>query len=71
MKTYKLIINVLKEKIESSEEVYLEQHVEHWLAEVKKAFPNRYVPALVMDSSGKSVCVTRFFKDIKPPGKSY
>ncbi|XP_014273915.1 coiled-coil and C2 domain-containing protein 2A [Halyomorpha halys] len=57
----------LQEKIESSEEVYLEQHLEHWLGEVKKAFPNRYVPALVMDSSGRSVCVTRFFKDIKPP----
>jgi hypothetical protein len=59
----------LKDKFESSEEVLLEQYLERWEAEVEKEFPSRRISTLVVDTTGKSICVTRFFKQISPPGK--
>ncbi|XP_073975162.1 coiled-coil and C2 domain containing 2A isoform X3 [Rhodnius prolixus] len=57
----------LQEKLKTSEETVLEQHLEQWLFESTKEFPNRHVPSLVLDSSGKSVCITRYFRPIPPP----
>lgn len=39
-----------------------------WSKEVGKVVPRRPVKTLVTDVGGKSVCVTRFFRPITPPG---
>ena len=51
----------------SSEMVNLEKHLEEWLEEVNILFPNRKIKTLVLDISGKSVCVTRFIKALPLP----
>lgn len=58
----------MQEHLECSEPVYLEQHLEAWKKEVTRDFPHRAVKTLVTDVGGKSVCVTRFFRPIDPPG---
>jgi hypothetical protein len=48
----------------------MEQHLEMWEVEVASTFPERKVRALVPDSQGRAVCMTRFFKPLPPPGKN-
>ncbi|XP_014248384.1 coiled-coil and C2 domain-containing protein 2A [Cimex lectularius] len=55
------------EKLETKEETSLEVHLEQWLLELSKSFPNRRVVTLVTDTSSKSVCITRYLRPIKPP----
>ncbi|XP_021920038.1 coiled-coil and C2 domain-containing protein 2A isoform X3 [Zootermopsis nevadensis] len=56
-----------KEKLESSELAFMEEHLENWESQVAKQVPHRKVKTLVIDISGKSVCVTRFFQPLAPP----
>ncbi|XP_033609176.1 coiled-coil and C2 domain-containing protein 2A isoform X2 [Cryptotermes secundus] len=56
-----------KEKLESSELPFMEEHLENWELQVAKQFPHRKVKTLVIDISGKSVCITRFFRPLAPP----
>ncbi|XP_069688134.1 coiled-coil and C2 domain-containing protein 2A [Periplaneta americana] len=56
-----------KEKLESSELTYVEEHLQKWESQVTDQVPNRKVKTLVIDISGKSVCVTRFFRPLAPP----
>lgn len=62
------VIISIQENLECSEPPYLEQHLELWGKEVNREVPYRPVKTLVTDVSGKSVCVTRFFRAISPPG---
>lgn len=61
----------LQEKMRTIEEASVELHVEQWMAEVTKTFPNKQIPALVLNSEGKTVCVTRFIRPIPPPGSHF
>ncbi|KAL1129085.1 hypothetical protein AAG570_013616, partial [Ranatra chinensis] len=56
-----------QEKLESSEDVLIEQHLDNWQAEVSREWPSRNVTTQVIDTAGKTVCVTRFFKPLQPP----
>ncbi|KAK6617101.1 hypothetical protein RUM43_014703 [Polyplax serrata] len=57
----------IMEKMECSETPNLEKHLEGWLEEVTNLFPHRKVKALVLDITGKSVCVTRFVRPLPLP----
>uniref|UniRef100_A0A146LPJ8 Coiled-coil and C2 domain-containing protein 2A n=3 Tax=Lygus hesperus TaxID=30085 RepID=A0A146LPJ8_LYGHE len=57
----------LQEKMATIEDGFIEIHLEQWMVEVTKAFPNRRIPALVLNSEGKTVSVTRFIRPIPPP----
>jgi hypothetical protein len=56
-------------KLESNELAFMEEHLENWESQVTKQVPHRKVKTLVIDISGKSVCITRFFRPLAPPGK--
>jgi coiled-coil and C2 domain-containing protein 2A len=56
-------------KLESNELAFMEVHLENWEFQVAKQVPHRKVKILVIDISGKSVCITRFFRSLAPPGK--
>lgn len=53
--------------MESSEVSSLEKHLEGWQQEVASLFPHRKIKTLVIDITGKSVCVTRFVKPLPSP----
>ena len=38
-----------------------------WATDLRKKFPNREFKPIVMNTEGKSVLVTRYFRPIKPP----
>lgn len=61
------VFSLLQEKMECSETPNLEKHLEGWLEEVTNLFPHRKVKALVLDITGKSVCVTRFVRPLPLP----
>ena len=42
-------------------------HAEAWQQNIEAKFPERSFKTTVMDTSGKNVFVTRYFKSIKPP----
>jgi hypothetical protein len=50
---------------------YVEEHLEKWDIQIANQVPHRKVKTLVIDISGKSVCVTRFFRPLAPPGKIF
>ncbi|KAG8273031.1 Coiled-coil and C2 domain-containing protein 2A [Homalodisca vitripennis] len=56
-----------KEHLPCSEMPYLEQHLQEWQAQVVSQYPHRPVKCLVVDTSAKSICVTRFFQPLAPP----
>lgn len=56
-------------KLESNELAFMEEHLENWDLQVAKQVPHRKVKTLVIDISRKSVCITRFFRPLAPPGK--
>ncbi|XP_013080825.2 coiled-coil and C2 domain-containing protein 2A-like isoform X2 [Biomphalaria glabrata] len=56
-----------KEKLSTNEEEELIQHAEVWQETLERKFPNRMFRTTVMDTSGRNVFVTRFFKPLKPP----
>ncbi|KAE9526974.1 hypothetical protein AGLY_013622 [Aphis glycines] len=57
----------IKEKLDCSESFNFERYLEYWSAEAAKQFPGRPVKTLVIHCSGKSVCVTRFFRPLPLP----
>ncbi|XP_049861590.1 coiled-coil and C2 domain-containing protein 2A [Schistocerca gregaria] len=58
---------LLKEKLESTELPHVQEHLEKWEEQMLAEFPHRKVKTLVTDISGKTVCVTRFFRALAPP----
>lgn len=46
-----------------------ERYLEYWSTEAAKQFPRRPVKTLVIHCSGKSVCVTRFFRPLPLPSE--
>ncbi|XP_065346368.1 coiled-coil and C2 domain-containing protein 2A [Cloeon dipterum] len=55
------------ERLECMESGSVERHLEDWSSQVTALFPDRKVPALVATANGKTACLTRFFRPIKPP----
>jgi hypothetical protein len=41
--------------------------VVNWATDLRKKFPNREFKPIVMNTEGKSVLITRYFRAIKPP----
>uniref|UniRef100_A0A2S2Q357 Coiled-coil and C2 domain-containing protein 2A n=1 Tax=Sipha flava TaxID=143950 RepID=A0A2S2Q357_9HEMI len=60
----------IKERLDCSESLNFERYLEYWCAEGAKQFPRRPVKTLVIHCSGKSVCVTRFFRPLPLPAIS-
>ncbi|XP_059159082.1 coiled-coil and C2 domain-containing protein 2A-like isoform X2 [Physella acuta] len=56
-----------KEKLSTNEEEELIQHADVWQEKLEKKFPGRIFKTTVMDTTGRNVFVTRFFRPIKPP----
>ncbi|GLH06303.1 Coiled-coil and C2 domain-containing protein 2A [Gryllus bimaculatus] len=56
-----------KEQLECGEPPYLQEHLQNWEQEVLALYPHRKPKTLVVDISGKSMCVTRFIRAIAPP----
>nr|CAD7430292.1 unnamed protein product [Timema monikensis] len=56
-----------EDRLESSEPSYLEKHLTTWEQDVTRLVPHRKMKTLVCDISGKTVCVTRFFRSLNPP----
>ncbi|KAK3909758.1 Coiled-coil and C2 domain-containing protein 2A [Frankliniella fusca] len=61
---------IFNERLDSSEVSALEEHLIHFEREVDLILPQRKIKTLVIDASGKSVCVTRFFHPLNPPAIS-
>ncbi|XP_063222890.1 coiled-coil and C2 domain-containing protein 2A isoform X2 [Bacillus rossius redtenbacheri] len=57
----------IKVRLESSELAHVEHHLDAWERDVAKLFPHRKVKTTVVDTSGKTVCVTRFIRPLPPP----
>ncbi|BES93155.1 coiled-coil and Hypothetical protein containing [Nesidiocoris tenuis] len=57
----------LQEKMATIEDAATELYLDQWVAEVSRIHPNKQVPAMVLNSEGKTVCVTRFIRPIPPP----
>lgn len=57
----------LQEKLDCSELPNFERYLEYWSTEGVKQFPQRPVKTLVIHCSGKTVCVTRFFRPLPLP----
>ncbi|XP_034250216.1 coiled-coil and C2 domain-containing protein 2A [Thrips palmi] len=55
------------ERLDSSEVSVLEEHLLHFEEEMNVVVPHRQFKTLVIDASGKSVCITRFFRPLTPP----
>lgn len=64
-----LVLELFQERLDCSESLNFERYLEYWCAEGAKQFPRRPVKTLVIHCSGKSVCVTRFFRPLPLPGK--
>ncbi|XP_050435842.1 coiled-coil and C2 domain-containing protein 2A isoform X2 [Adelges cooleyi] len=60
----------IKEKLDCNETPNFERYLEYWSAEGKKQWPHRKVKTLVIHCSGKTVCVTRFFRSLPLPNIS-
>lgn len=56
-----------KEKLATTEEEELIERADAWQAELERQFPKRTYKTTVMDTMGKNVFVTRYFRSIKPP----
>nr|CAD7446121.1 unnamed protein product [Timema bartmani] len=56
-----------EDHLASSEPSYLEKHLTTWEQDVTRLVPHRKMKTLVCDISGKTVCVTRFFRSLNPP----
>ncbi|CAL1548859.1 unnamed protein product [Lymnaea stagnalis] len=56
-----------KEKLSTNEEEELIQYADRWQENLERRFPSRIFKTTVMDTTGRNVFVTRFFKSIKPP----
>nr|CAD7259786.1 unnamed protein product [Timema shepardi] len=56
-----------EDRLASSEPSYLEKHLTTWEQDVTRLVPHRKMKTLVCDISGKTVCVTRFFRSLNPP----
>ncbi|CAG2058690.1 unnamed protein product, partial [Timema podura] len=56
-----------EDHLSSSEPSYLEKHLTTWEQDVARLVPHRKMKTLVCDISGKTVCVTRFFRSLNPP----
>ncbi|RUS72243.1 hypothetical protein EGW08_019997 [Elysia chlorotica] len=56
-----------KEKLATTEEEELIERADAWQAELERQFPKRIYKTTVMDTMGKNVFVTRYFRSIKPP----
>ncbi|XP_026280089.1 coiled-coil and C2 domain-containing protein 2A [Frankliniella occidentalis] len=61
---------LFNERLNSSEVSALEEHLIHFEREMDVLLPHRKIKTLVIDASGKSVCVTRFFRPLSPPATS-
>uniref|UniRef100_A0A8D8ZRV5 Coiled-coil and C2 domain-containing protein 2A n=1 Tax=Cacopsylla melanoneura TaxID=428564 RepID=A0A8D8ZRV5_9HEMI len=57
----------LTENLECSEAPYVEKYLRQYAAEYRVRFPHRDVKTLVIDVTGKCVCVTRYFRALAPP----
>lgn len=57
----------LREHLECSEAPYVEKYLRQFEAEYKMQFPHRDMKSLVIDVTGKCVCVTRYFRPLAPP----
>lgn len=64
-----MYIIFFQERLDCSELINLERYLEYWSAEGAKQFPQRSVKTLVIHCSGKTVCVTRFFRPLPLPCK--
>jgi len=58
---------VWQERLDCSELLNFERYLEYWSTEGAKLFPLRPVKTLVIHCSGKTVCVTRFFRPLPLP----
>ncbi|KAI5694892.1 hypothetical protein M8J75_007313 [Diaphorina citri] len=57
----------LTENLDCSEAPYVEKHLRQFQADYKLRFPHREMKSLVIDVTGKCVCVTRYFRPLAPP----
>ncbi|CAM1295274.1 CC2D2A (predicted) [Pycnogonum litorale] len=58
---------VFHEKFESDETETLLNFADAWQSNLNSSFPNRNIKATVIDVHGKTVFITRYFAEIKPP----
>lgn len=62
---------VQQEILDCSELHNFERYLEYWSTEAAKLFPHRPTKTLVIHCSGKSVCVTRFFRPLPLPSMDF
>lgn len=55
------------EILETNEMDYMIKHIENFTETYKNAFPQRKLNILVLDTSGKYICITRLFKPLPLP----
>lgn len=55
------------EILETNEMDYMIKHIENFTENYKGAFPERKLNILVLDTSGKCICITRLFKPLPLP----
>ncbi|XP_069126927.1 coiled-coil and C2 domain-containing protein 2A-like isoform X2 [Argopecten irradians] len=57
----------MKERFSTNEAEDLLQYAEKWQTELEEKFPKREFKTTVVNVNGKSVFITRYFKELKPP----
>ena len=58
----------VKEKLDCEESANLVQHGESWMKDISSStFSHRRINPMVVDVTGKSLLMTRYFKSLKPP----
>lgn len=62
-----LIPEMFRESYDSIENIVLLDHIVAWSVALNKKFPKREFRPTVMNTEGKSVIITRYFKALKPP----
>lgn len=51
----------------SNETPYIQNHILQWNASYNSSYPSKKFSALVINTNGKSSCVTRYIRPLEPP----